>query len=148
MKSEWLDMRFSDFKIGQRYETKSAVLTRDDIIRFAEVYDPQYMHLDEEKAKQGRFGGLIASGMQTLNISFKLWIDVGVYGDHMIAGTGINHIQFMKPVYPGDELRVVAEVTELRPRRTGNGTVTVLLSTYNQKGQNVLRAELSALVDN
>ncbi|WP_272035924.1 MaoC family dehydratase [Paenibacillus sp. JJ-100] len=141
-------MRFSDFKIGQRYETKSAVLTRDDIIRFAEVYDPQYMHLDEEKAKQGRFGGLIASGMQTLNISFKLWIDVGVYGDHMIAGTGINHIQFMKPVYPGDELRVVAEVTELRPRRTGNGTVTVLLSTYNQKGQNVLRAELSALVDN
>ncbi|MGQ8872406.1 MaoC family dehydratase [Paenibacillus sp. TSA_86.1] len=141
-------MKYSDFKIGQRYETGSMILTREDIIRFAENYDPQYMHLDEEKAKQGRFGSLIASGIQTLNVSFKLWIEVGVYGKHIIAGTGMNQIQFLKPVYPGDELRVVAEVTELRPRRTGNGTVTVLLSTYNQKGQNVFRAELSALVDN
>lgn len=141
-------MKFSDFIIGQRYETASVTLTKEDIIRFAEIYDPQYMHLDEEKAKQGRFGGLIASGIQTLNLSFKLWIEVGIYGEHIIAGTGMNQIQFLKPVYPGDELRVIAEVTELRPRRTGNGTVTVLLSTYNQKGQNVFRAELSALVDN
>ncbi|WP_366296127.1 MaoC family dehydratase [Paenibacillus sp. AN1007] len=141
-------MKFSDFEVGQRYETKSVILTKDDIIRFAEMYDPQYMHLDEEKAKQGRFGSLIASGMQTLNVSFKLWIDVGVYGDHIIAGTGMNQLQFLKPVYPEDELHVIAEVIELRPRRVGNGTVTVLLSTYNQKGQNVFRAELSALVDN
>ncbi|WP_342555926.1 MaoC family dehydratase [Paenibacillus sp. FSL R7-0652] len=141
-------MKFSDFEVGQRYETKSVILTKDDIIRFAEMYDPQYMHLDEEKAKQGRFGSLIASGMQTLNVSFKLWIDVGVYGDHIIAGTGMNQLQFLKPVYPEDELHVIAEVIELRPRRVGNGTVTVLLSTYNQKGQNVFRAELSALVGN
>lgn len=141
-------MKFSDFEVGQRYETKSVILTKDDIICFAEMYDPQYMHLDEEKAKQGRFGSLIASGMQTLNVSFKLWIDVGVYGDHIIAGTGMNQLQFLKPVYPGDELHVIAEVIEVRPRRAGNGTVTVLLSTYNQKGQNVFRAELSALVDN
>ncbi|MEI2285319.1 MaoC family dehydratase [Paenibacillus polysaccharolyticus] len=141
-------MKFSDFKIGQRYETGSILLTKEDILHFAELYDPQYMHLDEDKAKKGRFGDLIASGMQTLNVTFRLWIDVGVYGEHIIAGTGMNHIQFLKPVYPGDELHVVAEVTELRPRRTGNGTVTVLLSTYNQKGQNVFRAELSALVDN
>lgn len=141
-------MKFSDFEVGQRYETKSVILTKDDIIRFAEMYDPQYMHLDEEKAKQGRFGSLIASGMQTLNVSFKLWIDVGVYGDHIIAGTGMNQLQFLKPVYPEDEPHVIAEVIELRPRRVGNGTVTVPLSTYNQKGQNVFRAELSALVGN
>ncbi|WP_434751266.1 MaoC family dehydratase [Paenibacillus amylolyticus] len=134
-------MKFSDFKIGQRYETESVHLTKEDIIRFAELYDPQYMHLDEDKAKKGRFGGLIASGMQTLNVTFHLWIDVGVYGEHIIAGTSMNQIQFLKPVYPGDELHVTAEVTELRPRRTGNGTVTVLLSTFNQKGQNVFRAE-------
>ncbi|MBU5351481.1 MaoC family dehydratase [Paenibacillus barcinonensis] len=141
-------MKFSEFKVGQRYETASVTLSKEDIMRFAEMYDPQYMHLDEEKAKKGRFGGLIASGMQTLNVSFRLWIDVGIYGEHIIAGTGMNQLQFLKPVYPGDELHVIAEVIELRPRRAGNGTVTVLLSTYNQKGQNVFRAELSALVDN
>ncbi|PZT54652.1 MaoC family dehydratase [Paenibacillus silvae] len=141
-------MKFSEFTVGQRYETAAITLSKEDITRFAEMYDPQYMHLDEEKAKKGRFGGLIASGMQTLNVSFRLWIDVGIYGEHIIAGTGMNQLQFLKPVYPGDELHVIAEVIELRPRRAGNGTVTVLLSTYNQKGQNVFRAELSALVDN
>ncbi|APO45729.1 MaoC family dehydratase [Paenibacillus sp. FSL R7-0198] len=141
-------MRFSEYVIGQRYETTSLALSKSDIIEFATIYDPQYMHLDEEKAKQGRFGSLIASGMQTMNISFKLWIEVGVYGEHVVAGTGMNNIQFLKPVFPDDELHVIAEVIGLTPRRKGNGIVTVLLSTFNQKNQKVFQAELSALIDN
>ncbi|WP_340029556.1 MaoC family dehydratase [Paenibacillus sp. FSL H7-0940] len=141
-------MRFSEYVIGQRYETTSLALSKSDIIEFATSYDPQYMHLDEEKAKQGRFGSLIASGMQTMNISFKLWIEVGVYGEHVVAGTGMNNIQFLKPVFPDDELHVIAEVIGLTPRRKGNGIVTVLLSTFNQKNQKVFQAELSALIDN
>lgn len=141
-------MRFSEYVIGQHYETTSLALSKRDIIEFATIYDPQYMHLDEEKAKQGRFGSLIASGMQTMNISFKLWIEVGVYGEHVVAGTGMNNIQFLKPVFPDDELHVIAEVIGLTPRRKGNGIVTVLLSTFNQKNQKVFQAELSALIDN
>lgn len=141
-------LKFSEYVVGQRYETKSIKLSKTDIMEFAKIYDPQYMHLDEEKAKKGRFGSLIASGMQTMNISFKLWIEVGVYGENVVAGTGMNHIQFIKPVFPDDELRVVAEVIELLPRRRGNGIVTVLLTTYNQNHQKVFQAELSALIDN
>ena len=88
-------MKFSEYVVGQRYETKSIKLSKSDIMEFAKIYDPQYMHLDEEKAKKGRFGSLIASGMQTMNISFKLWIEVGVYGENVVAGTGMNHIQFL-----------------------------------------------------
>ncbi|PQP81338.1 hypothetical protein C0Q44_23340 [Paenibacillus sp. PCH8] len=141
-------MRFSEYELGQRYETKSMTLSKRDMIDFAKIYDPQYMHLDEEKAAQGRFGSIIASGMQTMNISFKLWIEVGIYGEHVVAGTGMNNIQFMKPVFPDDELHVIAEVIALFPRRKGNGIVTVLLSTFNQKNQKVFQAELSALIDN
>lgn len=140
-------MRFSEFEAGQRYETKSIKLSKEDIIEFAKVYDPQYMHIDVEKAKQGRFGDLIASGMQTMSTSFKLWVEEGIYGEHVVAGTGMNNIQFIKPVFPDDELRVVVEVIETVPKRRGNGIVTVQLSTYNQDEVKVFQAELSALID-
>lgn len=68
-------------------------------MNFAEVYDPQYMHLNEEKAKMGRFNGIIASGIQTLSITFKLWIEEGCHEDDIIAGTGMNNIKFLAPVY-------------------------------------------------
>ncbi|MFS0559360.1 MaoC family dehydratase [Terribacillus sp. 179-K 1B1 HS] len=141
-------MRFSEFEVGQRYETKSIKLSKQDIIDFALVYDPQYMHIDEEKAKQGRFGNLIASGMQTMSASFKLWVEEGIYGEEVVAGTGMNNVQFIKPVFPDDELRVVVEVIETVPKRRGNGIVTVQLTTYNQDDSKVFQAELSALINN
>ncbi|MDR7238151.1 acyl dehydratase [Neobacillus drentensis] len=48
-------MKFDEFTVGQVFETKSFKMTKADIMRFAGEFDPQYMHLDEEKAKQGRF---------------------------------------------------------------------------------------------
>ena len=141
-------MKFSEFEIGQRYETKTIKLSKQNIIDFAQVYDPQYMHIDEEKAKQGRFGNLIASGMQTMSASFKLWVEEGIYGEEVVAGTGMNNVQFIKPVFPDDELRVVVEVIETVPKRRGNGIVTVQLTTYNQDDSKVFQAELSALINN
>ncbi|MEH7609646.1 MaoC/PaaZ C-terminal domain-containing protein, partial [Priestia megaterium] len=80
-------MKLDEFTIGQVFETKSFKLTKEDIIRFAKEFDPQYMHLDEEKAKQGRFNGIIASGIHTMALSFKLWIEQGMYEEDVIAGT-------------------------------------------------------------
>ncbi|WP_340081378.1 MaoC family dehydratase [Terribacillus sp. FSL K6-0262] len=140
-------MKFSEYKIGQRYETKSIKLSKQDIIDFAKVYDPQYMHIDEEKAKEGRFGNLIASGMQTMSTSFKLWVEEDIYGEEVVAGTGMNNVKFIKPVFPDDELRVIAEVIETVPKRRGNGIVTIQLNTYNQDEVKVFQAELSALIN-
>ncbi|MFP7493023.1 MaoC family dehydratase [Terribacillus saccharophilus] len=141
-------MKFSAFEIGQRYETKSIKLSKQDIIDFAKIYDPQYMHIDEEKAKEGRFGNLIASGMQTMSTSFKLWVEEGIYGEEVVAGTGMNNVKFLKPVFPDDELKVVVEVIDLAAKRKGNGIVTVQINTYNQDEVKVFQAELSALINN
>jgi acyl dehydratase len=123
-------------------------LSKKDIIDFAKIYDPQYMHIDEKKAKEGRFGSLIASGMQTMSTSFKLWVELGIYGEDVVAGTGMNNIKFIKPVFPDDEISVVSEVIELSPRRSSGGIVTVLLTTFNQNNEKVFQAELSALISN
>ena len=139
-------MRYHEFYIGQRFRTKSLTLTKEDITRFATEFDPQYMHLDEDKATQGRFNGIIASGIQTLAISFKLWVETGSYGDDVIAGTAMNNIRFLKPVYPGDKLHTIVEVTALREKLNETGIVTVMLTTFNDKDEKVFEGELSVLV--
>ncbi|WP_151736980.1 MaoC family dehydratase ['Paenibacillus yunnanensis' Narsing Rao et al. 2020] len=139
-------MRFHEFYTGQTFTTKSIRLTQEDITSFAAEFDPQYMHVDETKAAQGRFKGIIASGIQTMALSFKLWVETGVYGDDIIAGTAMDHIRFIKPVYPGDELHTVVEVTNLREKANETGLVTVFLRTYNERQDKVFEGELTVLV--
>ncbi|WP_340640671.1 MaoC family dehydratase [Bacillus atrophaeus] len=139
-------MKLDEFAIGQVFHTKSFKLTKENIMGFAEEFDPQYMHLDEEKAKVGRFNGIIASGIHTIAISFKLWIEEGFYGDDIIAGTEMNNFKFIKPVYPDDELHTIVEVLDKQPRKIDTGILTVLLSTYNHKEEQVFEGELSVLI--
>ncbi|SOC41552.1 MaoC family dehydratase [Ureibacillus acetophenoni] len=139
-------MKLNEFTIGDVFETKSHRLTKEDIMRFASEFDPQYMHLDEEKAKQGRFDGIIASGIHTLAISFKLWVEEGRYGDDVIAGTKLNNIKFIKPVYPDDELHVIIKVIDKKAIKNETGVLTVQLLTFNDKEDKVFEGELSALV--
>jgi acyl dehydratase len=139
-------MKLDEFTVGQVFETKSFKMTKEDIMRFAIEFDPQYMHLDEEKAKQGRFDGIIASGLHTLSISVKLWIELGIYGDDIIAGTGMTNIKFIKPVYPGDELHTIVEVIDKNVKKKESGIITVLLTTYNCREEKILEVDLAGLI--
>lgn len=139
-------MRFNEFFVGQVFTTKSIRITKESITRFAAEFDPQYMHLEEDKAKQGRFNGIIASGIQTIAVSFKLWVETGSYGDDVIAGTAMNNLKFIKPVYPDDELHTIVEVIAVQEKKNETGLVTVLLSTFNDKEEQVFEGDLSVLV--
>jgi len=139
-------MHLDQFSPGQTFTTKAYRMTLTDIQRFAAEFDPEYMHLDAQKAAAGRFGGIIASGMHTLAVSFKLWVEEGLYGDEVIAGRQLNNVRFVKPVYPEDVLRVVVVVTDIKVTKPGQGVLTVRMTTYNQRDEVVLEAEISALI--
>ena len=139
-------MKLDEFTVGQTFTTKKVRVTKADILRFAREFDPQYMHIDEEKAKQGRFNGIIASGMHTISLTFKLWVEEGLYGDEVIAGTEMNQIRFTRPVYPGNTLQVTVEVTGKQERNKEVGILTVLLSTYNEKEEKVFEGDVSVLI--
>ena len=139
-------MKLNEFIIGQEFISKSFYVTKEKIQEFANEYDPQFLHIDEEKANQSRFNGIIASGMHTLSISFKLWVEEGKYGEDVIAGTGMNNIKYIRPVYPGDTLHTVIKVIDKQPRKDNTGILTVKLSTYNQHEKKVVEGELSALI--
>nr|CCP89906.1 uncharacterized protein ydem [Staphylococcus aureus] len=137
-------MKYDDFIVGETFKTKSLHITEEEIIQFATTFDPQYMHIDKEKAEQSRFKGIIASGMHTLSISFKLWVEEGKYGEEVVAGTQMNNVKFIKPVYPGNTLYVIAEITNKKSIKKENGLVTVSLSTYNENEEIVFKGEVTA----
>ena len=52
----------------------------DELLRFAEAYDPQWFHVDREEGAHGRYGGLIASGWHTCSIAMRLAVDAVLRG--------------------------------------------------------------------
>ena len=125
---------FEDFAEGERFTTESAVLSEAEIVDFARVYDPQPFHIDAAAARDGPFGGLIASGFQTMALAFRLFYQEGVIADCSMGSPGMEKLRWHRPVRPGDSLRAEVEVSDLRPSTTkpdrGYGTWTY--SVFNQ----------------
>ena len=106
-------MYFDDLHEGDRFETAGRTLSRDDIVAFARQWDPQAFHLDEEAACASPYGGLIASGFHTMLTAFML-TPRGCLERGVDKSPGMDDIRWLRPVYPGDTLRVEAEDGEKR----------------------------------
>lgn len=128
-------------------ETEGVTLTESAIIDFAFRYDPQPFHLDVDAATRSPFGGLIASGFQTLALSFRLFRDTGTITGTSLGGRGGDGLRWWRPVRPGDTLRVRVEVRErLEPRRPDRGIVRLAYTTLNQHGEEVMTVTFDHLV--
>ena len=129
---------FEDFTVGDVVETRGATVTESQILDFALVYDPQPFHIDSEAAAAGPFGGLIASGFQTIGLSFRLVLATGAFDGTSLGSGAMDEVRWLRPVRPGDTLRVRFEVVEVRPSRRGDrGTVRCAYATSNQRGEAV-----------
>src|SRR5256712_574205 len=83
--------------------------TEELILEFARFYDPQLFHTDPEAAKATIYGGLIASGLQTIALTFKLYFETGVLSACSLGSPGLDEVRWKAPVRPGDTLRVVVD---------------------------------------
>ncbi|WP_158232034.1 MaoC/PaaZ C-terminal domain-containing protein [Sporosarcina sp. P16b] len=139
-------MKYNEFQVGQTFEAEPVTITKEDIMEFALKYDPQFMHINEKKARDGMFGDIIASGMHTLSATWNSWVQLGIFGDDVIAGVGIEKVKFRRPVFPNDCLSVKIEVIDMEQRKPDCGAITLYLSTYNPKKELVLEAEVTGLI--
>jgi acyl dehydratase len=110
------------------------------MLAFATAYDPQSFHVDPVAARESIYGGLIASGFQTLAFGFRLVLDTGIYRGSSLGSPGFDELRWLKPLRPGDTLHVEAEVTEIRPSRSkpDRGIIRVAYAYINQHGETVL----------
>lgn len=138
---------YEELREGERIVSAGVTVTEDSVVRFALEWDAQPFHVDKTAAESSMFGSLVSSGLQTLLLSYRLYFDTGLLSGTALAGRGIGSVRFLKPVRPGDTLRVTTTVGALRPtRKPDRGTVTLHLETTNQHGEAVLAMDLDALV--
>jgi len=140
---------FEDYTVGQTFRGGPLpALTAEQIKRFAAEYDPQPFHLDEEAAKQTFFEGLAASGWHTAALTMRMFVDSDVKPVGGYVGAGGEELRWPRPTRPGDVLRVVIEILELRPSRSRPemGIVKVQITTLNQRDEVVQIAKPVMLV--
>ncbi|MFZ1908975.1 MAG: MaoC family dehydratase [Burkholderiales bacterium] len=128
---------WDDFTPGWTFESDSRSLSAEDIKRFAREYDPQVFHTDEEAAKATPFGGLIASGWQTCGVMMRLMCDGYLVDSACLGSPGLDELRWLKPVRPGDALRLRAEVLEQTPsqKQPNRGTVKFRWEVLNRNDE-------------
>ena len=136
MNTRFLD----DLSVGDRFISSGLTLTEAEIIDFAFRYDPQSFHLDTVAAAESPYGGLIASGFQSLALCFRLFIQSGVLAGSSMGSPGIDELRWLAPVRPGDTLHSEVEVLEVRPSssKPDRGIARLQYKALNQRGETVL----------
>ena len=136
-----------DLSVGQVFRSEPRVVTREEMIAFARDNDPQDFHLDAEAGAASLFGGLVASGWQTAALSMRLLVEGPAPVAGGLVGVGAE-ISWMKPVRPGDSIRIEGEVTDIKRSRSrpDRGIVSFRLTTYNQRNEPVQRIAARAVV--
>jgi acyl dehydratase len=131
---------FEDVEVGQTHRFGRYEVTVDEIVDFAQQFDPQPFHLDEEAAKQSLFGGLIASGWHTGAMFIRMICDHAIPGTATTGAMGFDDLKWLKPVRPGDVLSVETRVKEKidSPSRHGTGTVKIESTVRNQNEEAVM----------
>ena len=108
---EWY---FEDYQEDTVIEMGPVYVEEDELIEFALRYDPQPMHIDPEAAKTGPYKGLIASGWQTCALVMGELVNNYFSPTSSLGSPGIDELQWLRPVRPGDRLTVRATILETK----------------------------------
>ena len=134
---------WEDFKVGDRAEMGRHTFTEEEILRFARQFDPQPFHTNPEAARDGFFGGLIASGWHTCSVAMRIMVESYLKHAASLGAPGVGEIRWPKPVRPGDTVTFRREVLAARASltRPGMGLVKHRWQGTNQRGELVMTME-------
>jgi acyl dehydratase len=141
-------MYFEEFEVGQTIKTVSRTITESDIVSFAGLSgDFNQIHVDAEFSRGTPFGQRVAHGLLVLSIASGLAMRTGILESTVLAFREIAEWKFSRPVFIGDTIHVVLNVTETKPMaRLGGGLVTINLEVRNQRSEMCHRGVWSVLV--
>jgi acyl dehydratase len=138
---------WDDLEVGERTRSKTMTIRADEMMAFAQKYDPQFFHTDPDAAKGSLFGGLIGSGIFTA----AMWriLDHETNGNIAFAcGVAWDNVKWRRPVRPGDVLYATSLLVTKRPsaKRRDAGVATFHHEVINQTGEVVLAFDSIDLV--
>jgi acyl dehydratase len=103
---------FEDIAVGETGTFGAETLTTEEIVAFAERWDPQRFHVDEAAAAESIHGEVIASGLHTIGVAMRNWVDAWLDDVANLGARYIQRVEFHDPVHPGDTLAVRGEVLD------------------------------------
>tara|TARA_B110000263_G_scaffold72244_1_gene63174 strand:- start:25 stop:471 length:447 start_codon:yes stop_codon:yes gene_type:complete len=134
-----------DFYIGRRFVTEPVTLSEEDILKFANKYDPQPFHIDKNIAENSIYGGLIASGFQTIAVGAGQWLRTGLQEGTGMGGPGLRDIRWLAPVRPEDTLETTVEIANSRESISKPDRGLVWFS-YTMRSNNEVVATFTAII--
>lgn len=125
---------FEDYVPGSVYEYGTVSVEESEIIEFGMRFDPQDFHTNAEAAARGPFGGLIASGWLTAGLMMRLFADHYLSKVASLGSPGLDELRWIRPVRPGDRLRIRPIVLETKRSRSkpDRGMVRTFIEVLNQ----------------
>ena len=130
---------FEDFPLDAEVESAPRTVTRQDVEQFAELtgdHSPQ--HLDADYASATAFGKPVAHGALILSVASGLSSQIEPSNPALIALFALDEVRFLRPVYPGDSVRVRKRVVQSEAKDPRRGLVRFESTVENQHGQLVL----------
>lgn len=124
-----------DIKVGDRFVSREYEMKLEEIKQFAQAYDPQEFHLDEDKAEDHPiFQGIAASGWHTAAVTMRLWTECFPIAKGLIGAE--SSLRWPRPTRPGDRLHVQVEIDAITPSKSRNdrALVSYVTQALNQHG--------------
>ena len=129
--------RFGELEVGYTLKTPARTITLEDIEHFAAFTgDAFYAHMDEEAAAANPFfPGRVAHGYLILSFAAGLFVDPAP--GPVLANYGLDALRFLKPLSPGEAIRVELTVKDKTARNPEYGEVRWAVKVLNAKGETV-----------
>lgn len=102
------------FPVGRKIPYGPISVSKDEIIEFAEEFDPVFFHTDEEAAKYSLLGGLSASGFHTCGLTMRMICDSFLNHSTCQGSPEIEQVNWSLAVRPGDTLKGTSTVNSAR----------------------------------
>jgi acyl dehydratase len=143
-----MSLYFEDVEVGMRFESPSRTITEADIVNFAGVSgDFNPLHTDEVFAKDTIYGRRIAHGVLALSVVTGLRQRMGTFDGTLMGFLEIRSWRFRAPVFPGDTIRAITSVAELRETsKPDRGVMVQGIEVLNQDGDIVQDGEFVTLL--
>lgn len=142
-------MKFDEFEVGMVIHHPLVKITQTEMLEFAQKYDPQFFHVDEERAKQSHWNGVIGSGWLTCSKVMRMAVDAALHDSESFGSPGLESLRWLYPVRPDDSIRLEAVVTAKRvsSSRDDLGILRWVWNVYNQDDQQVMEVDATSLFD-
>lgn len=141
-------MQYEDIEVGETQTGGSYTVTADEIVEFAEQYDPQPFHVDPDAAADSFFGTLVASGWHTGAITMRLLVDEIFGPEGSMGSPGIENLRWPNPLLPDETVEIEVEVNGKRPLESTPemGVVKTTTTTRTDYGKVVMEMDSAVFV--